>query len=78
MQRSRFIFFIVVVLLVTLALPAIAHADETVEPVPTESVVTATEPALEPVPDGWTWDEAAPAPGPVPDGWTWDEVTAPG
>jgi hypothetical protein len=58
MQRSRLILFIVAVLLVVLALPAIARADETAENLPSEWVVTATERAPRPAPDGWTWDEA--------------------
>ena len=74
MQRSRIIIFVVVVLLVMLALPAIARADKTAKYAPTESIVTTTKPAPDPVPDGWTWDEAKPAS--LPDGWTWDEATA--
>jgi hypothetical protein len=76
MQRSRIILFIVVALLVVLALPAVARADEIVDSTPAESVVPATEP--EPIPDGWTWDEAKAPRAPAPDGWTWDEATAPG
>lgn len=72
MQRSRITLFILVALLVMLALPAIARADETTDSPSSESVAVTSEPA----PDGWTWDEAAPAsePEPLPDGWTWDEA----
>jgi hypothetical protein len=72
MQRSRISLFILGVLVVILALPAIARADETPDYASSKSV-TAT---AEPVPDGWTWDEAV-TPESVPDGWTWDEATTP-
>jgi hypothetical protein len=73
MHRSRIILFVLAVLLVVLAFPAIAGADETPDVTPCGEV-TATEPA----PDGWTWDEAAPPAEPVvPEGWTWDEASAP-
>ena len=72
MQRSPVILFVLAVLLVVLAFPAVAGADETPEVTPSGEV-TATEPA----PDGWTWDEVAlPAEPVVPDGWTWDEAPA--
>jgi hypothetical protein len=67
MQRSRIILFVLAVMLVLLAFPAIAGADETPDST-SGGGVTATEPA----PDGWTWDEVA------PDGWTWDEVAPDG
>jgi hypothetical protein len=73
MQRPRVILFVLVVLLVVLAFPAFAGADETPEVTPSGEV-TATGPA----PDGWTWDEVAPTAEPVvPEGWTWDEAPAP-
>jgi hypothetical protein len=86
MQRSRISLFIVVVLLVLLALPAIARADETTgstsgetmavtgEPTPDGWTWDEAPPAPELLPDGWTWDEAGPEPEPLPDGWTWDEA----
>jgi hypothetical protein len=72
MQRSRIILFVLAVMLVMLAFPAIAGAEETPDST-SGGGVTATEPA----PDGWTWDEVAPPAEPVPDGWTWDEASAP-
>jgi hypothetical protein len=73
MQRSRIILFVLAVLLVVLAFPGIAGADEAPDVTPSGEVT-----ATEPVPDGWTWDEAAaPAEAIVPDGWTWDEAPAP-
>ena len=91
MKRSHMIVLLGLCLVAVLALPALAHADETdgwtwdqpvaAEPAPdgwTWDEAVAGEPATEvPAPDGWTWDEAATEPAPAPDGWTWDEAAAP-
>jgi hypothetical protein len=64
MTRMRIIFVLgLAVLALTLALPAVARADDSSSSAPT--ALTAG-----PSPDGWTWDESA---APSPDGWTWDE-----
>ena len=75
MKRTRIIFLLgLVVLVLALALPAVARADESTDGWTWDgSVATSTDPA----PDGWTWDEnAAPSPDPAPDGWTWDEASS--
>jgi hypothetical protein len=82
MKRARIITLLtLVVVLVALALPGMARADESTDGWTwDEAAVTQSEPA----PDGWTWDSEStqpspdPAPAdPSPDGWTWDEETVP-
>jgi hypothetical protein len=62
-------------LVVALALPGIARADESTDGWTWNDGAAAT--------DGWTWNDAAasdPAPAtgePAPDGWTWADTDAP-
>jgi hypothetical protein len=61
MQRSQIVVLLgLICLVVALALPALARADETPDGWTWDEA-------------GWTWDEPSAPSDPAPDGWTWDE-----
>jgi hypothetical protein len=69
MKRTHIIFFLgFAVLVLALALPAIARADDSTAGWTWDAPAAASP---DPSPDGWTWDENASA---APDGWTWDDA----
>lgn len=59
-----------ILVLVALALPAVARADDHAPPAP--AGWTWDEASAPPAADGWTWDETSASP--ATDGWTWDEM----
>ena len=66
MKRSRIFLLVLMVVLMTLALPAIARADGSAD----DAAAVTTQVTA----GGFTWDESVTATDPAPDGFTWDQA----